>query len=79
MLPHNLTPWGMYLQADWVVKTVMIGLLLASLLSWTVFVAKSLELRKAEQTQRQLLSRLAAARGIALVVYHVARTPYPVL
>lgn len=53
MLPHNLTLWGMYLQADWVVKTVMIGLLLASLLSWTVFVAKSLELRKAEQTQRQ--------------------------
>lgn len=64
-LPHNLTPWGMYLQADWVVKTVMIGLLLASLLSWTVFVAKSLELRKAEQAQRQLLSRLTAARGIA--------------
>lgn len=64
-LPHNLTPWGMYQQADWVVKTVMIGLLLASLLSWTVFVAKWLELRKAEQSQRQLLKRLATARGIA--------------
>lgn len=64
-LPHNLTPWGMYLQADWVVKIVMIGLLLASLLSWTVFVAKWLELRNAEQSQRQLLKRLAAARGIA--------------
>lgn len=30
VLPHDLSAWGMFLQADWVVKAVMIGLALAS-------------------------------------------------
>lgn len=67
-LPHNLTPWGMYLQADWVVKTVMIGLALASILTWTVFIAKLLELRKAEQEQKAELTQVSAARGIAELI-----------
>ncbi|MDQ0349957.1 hypothetical protein J2S76_004413, partial [Ancylobacter vacuolatus] len=29
-LPHDLSPWGMFLAADWVVKAVMIGLAFAS-------------------------------------------------
>ena len=44
-LPHNLSPWGMFMGADIVVKAVMIGLALASLLTWTICVAKMLELR----------------------------------
>ena len=43
-LPHNLSPWGMFMAADWVVKTVMIGLFIASLLTWTVLVSKTIEL-----------------------------------
>ena len=43
-LPHNLSPWGMFIAADWVVKTVMIGLAIASLLTWTVLLAKTIEL-----------------------------------
>ncbi|WMJ70400.1 tonB-system energizer ExbB [Stenotrophomonas sp. 24(2023)] len=39
-----LTPWGMYLAADAVVKAVMICLALASLATWTVLIAKTLEL-----------------------------------
>ncbi|NEK70588.1 MAG: tonB-system energizer ExbB, partial [Xanthomonas perforans] len=35
-----LTPWGMYLAADVVVKAVMIALALASLATWTVLLAK---------------------------------------
>ena len=44
-LPHNLSPWGMFMSADIVVKIVMIGLAFASLLTWTICVAKLLELR----------------------------------
>src|SRR3546814_1052168 len=29
-LPHNLSPWGMFVSADMVVKAVMIGLVIAS-------------------------------------------------
>ena len=44
-LPHNLSPWGMFMGADIVVKIVMIGLAFASLITWTICVAKLLELR----------------------------------
>jgi len=41
-----LTPWGMYLAADVVVKTVMIGLAVASVATWTVLLAKGWELAR---------------------------------
>jgi len=43
-IPHDLSPWGMFMAADWVVKGVMIGLAFASLVTWTVWLAKTLEL-----------------------------------
>jgi len=45
LLPHNLSPWGMFMNADIVVKAVMIGLAFASLITWTVCFAKMVELR----------------------------------
>jgi biopolymer transport protein ExbB len=44
-LPHDLSPWGMFMGADLVVKVVMIGLAFASFVTWTICVAKMLELR----------------------------------
>lgn len=41
---HNLSPIGMYRSADIVVKLVMLGLIFASLVTWTVWLAKTLEL-----------------------------------
>jgi biopolymer transport protein TolQ len=40
--PHaaTISMWGLFLQADIVVKAVMVGLLLASLWSWAVIIAK---------------------------------------
>ena len=35
-LPQDLSPWGMFLQADQIVKAVMIGLAVASLVTWTI-------------------------------------------
>ena len=46
-LPQDLSPWGMFLHANVIVKAVMIGLAFASLVTWTVWIAKSLELRSA--------------------------------
>ena len=40
-LPRDLSPWGMFMAADVVVKAVMIGLAFASLVTWTVWLAKS--------------------------------------
>ncbi|TRC85228.1 tonB-system energizer ExbB [Mesorhizobium sp. WSM4303] len=43
-LPHDLSPWGMFMAADVIVKAVMTGLAFASLVTWTVWLAKSLEI-----------------------------------
>jgi len=65
LLPQRLTLVGMYLDADWVVKAVMIGLAFASLVTWTVFFAKSLELRNARSRVRQGLRILGQAATLA--------------
>ena len=39
-LPRDLSPWGMFMAADIVVKAVMIGLVFASVLTWTIWFAK---------------------------------------
>ena len=42
-LPHDLSPMGMFRQADIVVKAVMIGLAFASVVTWTVLIVKVVE------------------------------------
>jgi len=64
-LPQDLSPWGMFLHADTIVKAVMIGLAMASLVTWTVWVAKSIELFGARATVRRGLRILAGATTLA--------------
>jgi biopolymer transport protein ExbB len=59
-LPHDLSPWGMFLSADIVVQGVMIGLFVASIITWTVGLAKSLELIVATRRLRQALRRIGS-------------------
>lgn len=64
-LPHDLSPLGMFLAADWVVKAVMIGLLFASVVTWTVWLFKSIEMGKAMAALRgpkQALARAATLK-----------------
>ena len=63
-LPHDLSPWGMFINADIVVKAVMIGLAFASLVTWTVWVAKSLELAAARLSARRALKAITEARSL---------------
>lgn len=61
-LPHDLSPWGMFMAADWVVKAVMIGLAFASVVTWTVWLAKTMELAVAKgRLRRALKGYLASA------------------
>jgi biopolymer transport protein ExbB len=52
LLPHDLSPWGMFLTADLVVQAVLVGLLVASVTTWTVWLAKSVELLAAKRRAR---------------------------
>ena len=63
-LMHDLSPWGMYQNADIVVKSVMIGLVLASILTWTIWLAKSIELISARRRLQRELPALKTARTL---------------
>ena len=63
-LPSNLSPWQMFLHADWVVQTVMIGLAIASLATWTVLVAKRRQLQHEARSMQNARSALALAENL---------------
>ena len=64
-LPRDLTPFGMFMSADIIVKAVMLGLIFASVLTWTIWLAKSLELWGARRRLARAQRSLAAARSLA--------------
>lgn len=61
LLPKDLSPWGMFLAADLVVKAVMVGLAFASLVTWTVWFGKNLELVLARRRLRRALPAILRA------------------
>jgi biopolymer transport protein ExbB len=64
ILPKDLSVWGMFMAADWLVQAVMAGLAVASVVTWTVFVAKSLELAAAFRRQRSALLAIDGAASL---------------
>jgi biopolymer transport protein ExbB len=62
-LPRDLSAWGMFMAADIVVKAVMIGLAFASVLTWTIWFAKAIELMIARRRLRAAVDALNEARS----------------
>ena len=60
-MAHDLSPWGMYQNADIIVKIVMIGLAIASIITWTIWIAKGLELMGAKRRLRSEIVHLKKA------------------
>jgi len=71
-LPRDLSPWGMYLNADPVVKAVLIGLAFASIVTWTVWLAKTIEIVLAKRRVRAALNKLVHVRSTAEGVERLA-------
>jgi biopolymer transport protein ExbB len=62
---RELSPWSMFLSADIIVKAVMIGLAFASLVTWTIFIAKMVELSFIQRSLRSALRKIADSRSLA--------------
>ncbi|MGB8399926.1 tonB-system energizer ExbB, partial [Bradyrhizobium sp.] len=62
---RELSPWSMFLSADIIVKAVMIGLALASVVTWTIFIAKMIELSVVRRRLRAALAGIGDARSLA--------------
>jgi biopolymer transport protein ExbB len=62
---RELSPWSMFLAADILVKAVMIGLAFASLVTWTIFIAKMIELSVVQRKLRAALGKISDARSLS--------------
>lgn len=74
-MSFSMTPWGMFMHAVWIVKAVMLGLVIASVLNFTVFLAKMLEMWRASRDQRSALVSLSQARTLPEANEYLQRVP----
>ncbi|KAB0497794.1 tonB-system energizer ExbB [Pseudomonas vancouverensis] len=63
-MAHDLSPWGMYKNADIIVKIVMIGLAIASIITWTIWIAKGFELIGAKRRLRGEIAQLKKSASL---------------
>ncbi|MEZ8206125.1 tonB-system energizer ExbB [Vibrio splendidus] len=64
LITHDFSALGMYHAADWIVKTVMISLLIASVMSWAVFITKHVQLSLATKRTKKLLAALVNSESM---------------
>ncbi len=62
---RELSPWSMFLSADVLVKAVIVLLGFASLVTWTILIAKTIELSAARRGLRAALAQIADSRSLA--------------
>jgi biopolymer transport protein ExbB/TolQ len=60
----DLSVWGMYHHADIVVKVVMIGLILASVVTWAIFFGKGAEILASKRRLKREQQLVAEARSL---------------
>jgi biopolymer transport protein ExbB len=58
-LPRNLTRWGLVTNSDLIVQAVLIILAVASVVTWTVWLAKTIEIVSARRRVQAGMNRLA--------------------
>lgn len=64
MMQTDLSVWGMYSHADIVVKAVMIGLILASVVTWAIFFSKGASLLGRQRSLKREQALLADVRSL---------------
>jgi biopolymer transport protein ExbB len=62
---RDLSPWSMFMSADILVKAVMVSLAFASLVTWTIFLGKTVQLFIARRRVKSGLSRIAQTRTLS--------------
>ena len=71
VVPHDLSPWAMFLAADVFVKAVMIGLASASFIAWTIYAGKLIELNWRNRRVNRALVELSKHPSLAAASEHL--------
>jgi len=75
LAPESFSALALFLRADWVVKGVMLGLLGASLWSWSVIIDKVLKFRALAHDADQIEDAIAAGRTLEEVAEAAGSEP----
>ena len=78
MIPHDLSPYGMFIHADIIVQVVMVGLGFASLVTWTILLVKTIELFAARRRASSALADIAGASSLREASSRFADSKAPV-
>ena len=70
-LPRDLSAWSMFLSADVLVQAVMLGLAFASVVTWTVWLAKTIELKRSTRRLRAETVAIADQCSLAEASQHL--------
>lgn len=73
VLPHAISPWGMFRDADIVVKGVMGLLAAASFVTWIIWIAKSIDIIRAKTQARRSLRLIGGAATLSDAAAGMAR------
>lgn len=70
-IAHDMSAWGLFMQADWVVKGVMIGLLIASIACWSVIFSKLAAYARARREMRAFDRLFASGESLPSIYARV--------
>jgi biopolymer transport protein TolQ len=73
----DLSPWALFLEADIVVKLVMLGLLAASIWSWAIIFERSRTLRKMNEQAKQFEEWFWKAENLDALYEPAAKATHP--
>jgi biopolymer transport protein TolQ len=75
-VPHvDLSPFTLFLQADWVVKSVMLGLLVASVVCWAIIFSKIAAFARARREMRRFEKAFAAGEPLGTLHDRLKQRP----
>ena len=75
LTPESFSPLHLFLHADWVVKGVLVGLLLASLWSWAVIIDKAFRFAALDREADRFEDKVVSGRSLEEVAAEAGEAP----
>ncbi len=75
LTPESFSILAVFLRADWVVKAVLVGLMLASLWSWTVIIDKLFRLGALNREADRFENQVASGRSLEQIAAEAGEAP----
>jgi biopolymer transport protein TolQ len=75
IVAHDMSLFALFMQADWVVKSVMVGLLFASMACWTVILGKTAAYARAKREMKAFDRVFASGEPLGTIYSRLKDSP----